>query len=238
MSTLLFVIKHILDGNKFSLQFGIQTIPSIYNATSEDDLKILNGGNLLAPEVGIYEGYRSKKPEGLTGMPFGGGGVIKSIQRDSGLIPTSSSLVNIPINQVDMGSSILRLSFEGDSSNYLRGGTANIVFRNDSEIQIKKTNTSGDPLEYRWEVIEFNNVKGIQRGETYTSGNDYIDININQVDLNKALLFASVRFDDNSINKWHLVLHEEFFKDNTSLRFEWSENVYSAYIAWQVVEFK
>ncbi len=120
------------------------------------------------------------------------GAVIKSIQRGSGSMSTSSTSVNIPISQVDLTKSIIRVTLRGSQTQPARLFVAG-KFNSDIELNFQRVVGTGVAV-FEWEVVEFNNVKSMQSG-TKTSVETATTITqaISSVDTSKSLLFFSFK---------------------------------------------
>lgn len=125
--------------------------------------------------------------------PSGGGSNIKSIQRG---VASVNQALNITINPVDVTKSIVLITVYSNGTwgndhlylGYLSSGT-NLV------IEKGFSNTTGD---IAWQVIEFNNVKSMQRG-TFTDVGGFGAITttktITSVDLSKSMVIGYIKKD-------------------------------------------
>lgn len=168
----------------------------------------------------------------------GGGGVIKSIQRGIAKLDSVSS-IDVTINEVDTTSSIVVIkgltSFYG--GNYRIFETIHSIELIDSTtIRIQRGSVDGD-CDVVWEVIEFDNVKSLQKGTVsgLTVGVDN-DITINSVDVNKTMVFTSFRNSLGTSNSYEL-LQATYLKNATTLTTKGVTGVDTATVNWQVIEF-
>ena len=114
--------------------------------------------------------------------PSGGGSNIKSIQ--SGQVDIASTSIDITISAVDLTKSIPIITYYNNqttpSKSLLR---AKLI--NSTTLRIY-LDTYGNVTPLTWKVIEFNNVKSLQTGDTSSSS-----ITVSSVNVNKSVLFAS-----------------------------------------------
>lgn len=160
---------------------------------------------------------------------------IKSIQR--GIVSNSSfTALTINISKVNLNSSIVRLV---DPPHVAEDGYGafKIDFVNDSQISLERCSQPAS-FELCWEVIEFNNVKSMQRGTTIFSNDSLTELSvvISTINIGKSLIVSSFKRSDTTfsasirgrmIDETHIG-----FKSRTSCA---SNN---ATVAWQVIEFK
>jgi hypothetical protein len=164
----------------------------------------------------------------------GGGIRIKSIQRGvtnfDGTVLTVSTTLTTP---VILANSIVRIIALAGGSDTASTSTANIEFENASTVKMTKSSAINQLLVY-WEVIEFENVKSKQSGKTFT-GNG-LTVTINSVDVNKSLVFSSLR---NDANFGGSVRADSGFvlTSPTQLTFRTSYSSGNTEATWQVIEF-
>jgi hypothetical protein len=121
------------------------------------------------------------------------GSNIKSIQR--GRYENTSALVtiDIPVSTIDMSSSIVLLSVRTSDGRQAYGAITGVITSlNNIRLQVG----IGSSQIIYWTLIEFNNVKSIQRGSfTYSANatNNPSTITINSVNTNKSFVIATHR---------------------------------------------
>ena len=89
--------------------------------------------------------------------------------------------------------------------------------------------TNTKPVDYSWTVIEFNNVKSLQRGDLTLQGASYVSIN--PVNLSKSILLCSI-----ACNSGYRIAYQ--FVSNIQIivrRFTYV-GLYDT-VHWQVIEF-
>lgn len=170
------------------------------------------------------------------GIGVGGGSNIKSVQR--GIVSSGTSApANITISPVDINNSIVLVydTYYGNPATY-------------NKLQIKvrgrltATNTitfeveaGGNGWQTAWQVIEFKNIKSLQKG-TASVGNGTVTLaTISPVDLTKAIVFFSHTTNDTQPEPVDIIL-SVYLLDAQTLK---CCGFYGATktINWHVVEF-
>jgi hypothetical protein len=120
---------------------------------------------------------------GLHGLIGGGGSNIKSVQR--GQLTLSTTQIDITISAVDLTKAIPIIS---SYSNQVTAATTLLRAKliNPTTLRIY-LNTYGNATNVTWDVVEFNNVKSLQIGDTV----DTVATTVSAVNVNKSMLFAS-----------------------------------------------
>lgn len=173
------------------------------------------------------------------GLNGGGGSNIKSIQRGTATIANASaSSPIIAIASVDLTKSIVRIQTSSASGqiNSPADDIAEIHFLNNSQIQVSRVGING-ALPFDWEVIEFNNVKSLQSGNTSYLSKTTLDIVISTIDTAKSMLFYSSKPATTVTNTKNNL--RGTIKTSTTINFASSaqDTVYAQTIYWQVIEF-
>ena len=168
---------------------------------------------------------------GLSGIA--GGAIIKTVQR--GLItemPSTSLEITIP--DVDIDKSVLLVTnFRGGNA-YWNQILGELTASNKITLsRYDATATTG--LQLGWQLLEFSNIKSIQKGKDVMSSPDYgFDITISPVDMQKSIVFLSSKNDSTSTNASYGVRYE--LTGATTLRR--TNNITGNVTAvWYVVEF-
>lgn len=135
----------------------------------------------------MFNSFPQPKPDS------GGGSNIKSIQRGMGSLSTASGVsVAIPITAVDPTKSIALVFFKTTSASATtaaRNVLISIEITNATTITIAKNNAT-DTIEYVWQVIEFNNVKSLQKGTTAVNAAT-VNVALSSVNPAKSIVFIS-----------------------------------------------
>lgn len=129
---------------------------------------------------------------GLHGLIGSGGNVIKSIQTGIFNFEENDIVRNITVDSVNHEKSIVLISTFVDSSGFnqiSRMLSAEIV--SDTNIEIKRGSTSNrsNPILVSWQLIEFDDVKSMQKGIGVRDGSGKTIITIDSVDIAKSLIF-------------------------------------------------
>lgn len=175
------------------------------------------------------------------GGKFGGvagGKNIKSLQ--SGTVTpfnnTTTTTHNIPITAIDVSKSIVRISYFPQGS---AGASAAIsATLSDSSVRLNrygKAQSMSWPI--YWEVIEFENVKSKQIGNSPGNGNISYPITISPVDVSKTLIFHS----QISLNTNAIGMNAQDYSSGLSLTNSTTLNITGsdrAFVDYQIIEFK
>lgn len=173
----------------------------------------------------------------LKGHGIGGGGSnIKSVQRGSVVMTTATK--DIPISAVDMNNAIVLLNF----ASKLGGGSVvkplcqKGQLTSSTNLQITATDYSSNVTVY-WQVVEFNNVKSVQRG-ILAMQNVNKDVTISSINVDKSLIYATNDTSIASSDMNYALSGGYAILNSTTLRFYSPFDSSTKNIAWQVIEFK
>ena len=160
-----------------------------------------------------------------------GGNNVKSVQRGNTKIGRVSTL-NIAISEVDLTKAIVKISpmaYSGNSNLTC----VKAVLTSSTNLQLTIDTAAGSNVgesQLSWEVIEFNNVKSLQKGLKSVTGLNNPQA-ISEVDPTKSILFYSYstkRSQETNVNG--------YLNSSTQLMFSaWGSEIHS--VAWQVIEF-
>lgn len=167
------------------------------------------------------------------GIEVSSGNVTKSIQRGVGTLTTGTTL-DVTISAIDVTKSVATIT-HANASNYASDTLVAIEILNSTTIRIYINTSPSNLVYFAWQVIEFNNVKSLQKG------NNIIDsyqaektVTISSIDANKSLLFFS--FDCSVASSQFSLAHcRGCISNSTTLSFLGYGNGYKCY--WQVIEF-
>lgn len=167
----------------------------------------------------------------LTGQG-GGGSNVKSIQRIHTISQSSTTFTkNYAISSVDINKSVIMISIKSDANAYASWSLLTAKFINSTTIQIQNCSDSIS-VKHDITIIEYNNVKSKQSGNTLATN----QVTINEIDLNKSLLFYSYRRTANATTAEYFTVTGHFY-DNKTLEF-FATTGNDMTIEWQVIEFK
>ena len=160
---------------------------------------------------------------------------IKSIQRGTMSFTASDKTFTATISSVDTTKAIVRVSnFNTDGAAY--EDCFSIKLTNATTITVARQYAGGGTITVCWEVIEFNNVKSIQRGEIVNNSSKPATATISSVNTAKALMFLSFSSCQMNSNPSYFMANYQI-TSATSISIDgYSGTFYSTY-EWQVIEF-
>lgn len=118
-----------------------------------------------------------------------GGSNIKTIQRGSVVVGSTST--NVTISTVDTDKAIVKLSFTPTSTNDPSESLVRGKITTSTNLQLLKNSAASSTTTVYWEIVEFNNIKTLQKGEVNLSTTQSNNITISSVNLNKTIVFDS-----------------------------------------------
>lgn len=203
---ILLAVKNLNDGS-VAADIKSRLIDAI-NSYEPIDTTLLKENKTLIANALISKGTTASADESFSSLAdkiknIKAGTTIKSIQ--SGVIPdTSNSTTEKQLDfsfnltqAVNVANSIIRIT-------YLDGGGGNddVNFRGEfvssTCINVKRVGTGFRSNNIRWEVIEFENAKSIQKGTAFTSTRGTQTISINPVNINKTMVFYNYTYAYNN----------------------------------------
>lgn len=168
-----------------------------------------------------------------------GGSNIKSIQRGTASMISGAINIDVPISSVDLNKAIVLVTFrslsEDSNNNFLYYFGVKAKLTTSTNLNLKRYQGPYQSLEISWTVVEFNNVKSIQRGSLtsiYTSKSDVVTIS--PVDMSKSLLFFSYT-EETGNNGIYYAYVEGVLTNPTTITFT-KQGMAKTY-EWQVIEF-
>jgi hypothetical protein len=166
------------------------------------------------------------------GLNGGGGNNIKSIQRGRAQITTA--LKDITIAGVDLSKSIVILSQQGQTNSTPRELMVMGELTSSTNLQLT-TYAYSSSFYVSWTVIEFKDIKSLQKGKTIVPSFTAVTATVSAVDLSKSILFYS--FKHNWTGQYTAgALAECGIVDSTTLSFQQSQSSEKTF-AWYLVEF-
>ena len=144
--------------------------------------------NLIAANIPV-----GKTIFGVTGSYS----VISKIQRGDATIGADPNYINIPIETVDINKAVVIVrpyyASAGGATPYVSVTRALGYLLNNNTLRLERYSTGN----YRqtkvfWEVVTFKDIKSLQKGQVVSTTRD-TDISISSVDLNKSLIFFSLK---------------------------------------------
>ncbi len=172
----------------------------------------------------------------LTGQG-GGGSNIKSIQR--GLVSMSYDLAayTYTINSVDINNSIVRLNNNLSQNGSADQNVLKSAFVSATQIKIETLSSGATRPNVSWEVIEFKNVKSIQRiTKSIPSSLSSDESTISPINRNKTILFFD--YTAGGTNDMSYLQLSTFISSDNTISFYRKSGSSNFSVNIQVVEFK
>ena len=177
----------------------------------------------------------------ITRRGGGGGSSIKSIQHGiASLYDTTNVAINI--NSVNLNSAIIICTPYRMITRYSAYGMVSAKFLSENQIELRReaADTVYGAVQWNWVVVEFNNVKSVQRGDIIinTADTEHI-IPISDINPEKALVFSSFHGGSARVDTLEVNMHVAI-NNSTSLKIYCSkvDNTYPWKLHWELVEFK
>lgn len=160
---------------------------------------------------------------------------IKSKQRIA--VSLTSTSQNVTISGVDLTKAIVRISYAfGSDSSILGYIFVQATFSSSTNVVLAVNNYSV-AITAVIEVIEFNNVKSLQSGQTSFNGTSS-SITVTSIIINKSILFYSLSSSDvagSGVNVAEVLTHVDL--SNTTAITLQQINVRVKNICWSLIEF-
>lgn len=161
---------------------------------------------------------------------------IKSVQ--NGVFLLSGNTADITINSVDATKSIVLISVAGTSNNIdNQGFFVSAKLTNNTTINLTRLNGQQN-LKVAWTVVEFKNIKSLQKGDVSTGDNTPTKtVTVNAINPSKAILFFNYSSTDPGPSMYQEALNGTI-DSSTSITFSQHSTAKSKNVHWQLVEFK
>ena len=170
-----------------------------------------------------------------SGGGSGGGGAVSRVQTGVTSFANSNAFKQITISQVDLTKSIVRMSYTSDPVPLDHSMVA-INFLNDTTIDIRRNGASDDVNPINWEVIEYEGVKSLQRGQETYSGTSHA-ITISAVDPAKSILVCTFRDDNSTSTEISRFSRAYRLSNATTIQINSLGSATSSIVEYQVIEF-
>ena len=174
------------------------------------------------------------------GIGGSGGDNIKSIQRGS-FLDNKSKNQTVDISEIDLSKSICLIEYDYPRTTMGVSSTQSMLsidFLNNTQIVIRRASEgsalSSDIRLIHWTVVEFNNVKSLQRGSISSSSSGRI-VAITPVNMQKSLIFCSSQGSPSGSMSSAIQAYA-VFQDNSNVEIYPKADYYI--VNWQIVEFK
>lgn len=164
-----------------------------------------------------------------------GGSNVKSIQRGEYSVQTNDTTINISISEVDLDCAIAR--FMGVTNGYGSPDKDLFTAKLTSPTNLRLTRGgSGYTATVAWEIVEFNNVKSVQRGSITASST--LNISIGAVDIAKSLVIFDAYTTGTSASLFGESTRQVVLTSSTNLRILSHITSTLSTLEWKVIEFK
>lgn len=167
----------------------------------------------------------------------GGGANIKSSQKIESYLDTSVQYVDVPITPIDTTVSIVLLSYQSAAADNPSAISILAEIINSTTVRVSRAGATGSLVWFNIEVVEFNNVKSLQRGKlTVTSSEGDSNIAITSVNLAKSFAVGSFASSKTEVAiRWVQYRYRLTATNQLRLTLPWDG---AGLFAWQVIEFK
>jgi hypothetical protein len=159
---------------------------------------------------------------------------INTVVRGSRTIQSSESSVTLALGGFDFNKSVVMINW--------RGGTDACeipmaeIFSN-GNLQLSVFSNRGNYIDVEYQILEFSNVKSIQRGTSSLENDMYanpVNVTISPVNTSKSLLFFT--YKSSITGTQYVFFVKGQITSSTNIQFKWGA-VYPMTINWNVVEF-
>ncbi len=215
--------------NTITTQSGQYTIPQGYHSGSGK--VTASFANLIASNVrnGVNVG-------GIIGNLVEGAGIL-SVQRGSGTMAGTTLNASIPISNVDMSKSVVMPIYTKTTS----GATGSYIFMltgrltTGTNLRLERLyGVSSTPVTYYWQVVEFSNLKSLQKGSYTLLSAAEGSVAISSINLNKSILLFNYTPYGLNADAVHV---GGTIASATNIIFSRTDTTGSPIIDWQVIEF-
>lgn len=169
----------------------------------------------------------------IGGLNSGGGSSVKSIQR--GTYAFLGTTKDITINSVDINKSIVKITFTGDAGNPANYSLVLGKLTSSTILNLSSVIASGT-FNVSWEVIEFDNIKSLQKGEVIQTDTVATQPTISPVNVGKSFIVSSFKSSNSTNNIVVAGLSEYSIINNTTISFL-NRVTGTKTFYWYVVEF-
>lgn len=161
-----------------------------------------------------------------------GGSNIKSIQNGNATLTLSTT--NITISSVNVSNAIVKISVSATGTN-TNTNLVSATLTSPTNLELI-VNSTGGGLNVQWDVIEFNNVKSKQVGNTgFGSPTGNFNISITNVNFLKSMLFFSYDSPTSSTTIANAMVSGNLTSNTNILFIKKTATIYN--VKWQVIEF-
>lgn len=179
--------------------FGITIVPHVdsgasptlsINGLTAVPLKNIDG-TVIQMKAGKPYAFRKVGTDFLASSS-GGGVTIKTLQRGTTVIGVNQDIVNVTITSVDATKAIIRFGFYTNTNVASKAFVTGVFSNNTTLLFARNVSDASATVTIYWEVIEFGNVKSVQKGSTSSAvSSSGTNVTISEVNTSNSLIFYS-----------------------------------------------
>jgi hypothetical protein len=164
------------------------------------------------------------------------GSSIKSVQRGATQIDSGQNTKTLSISSVDLSKAVVKFTAYNPAETDPANCAIRVFFIDHQQLYfIMRANVDILAVQIFWEVIEFNNVKSIQRGSVTSIAGGGQTITISEINPAKSFVFASHSHTLTGAAIVRAMVQKLCITDSTTLTHSASYN--QSDLEWQVIEF-
>jgi hypothetical protein len=164
----------------------------------------------------------------------GGGSSIKSIQSGESSMSGLTNL-DITISEVNLINSIVIIYERSSTTAAAQSLKVKGKLTNYTTLNLTRSSSATSSAYVSWQVIEFNNVKSLQKGDYVLTTTSAETVTIASVNVTKSILIFSFSSTSTTTSSGGACLCSGYLSNSTTITFQ--KGVVDANIHWQVIEF-
>lgn len=165
-----------------------------------------------------------------------GGSNIKSIQTFYVALGTATLTYDITLSTVDMDKSVVLIDTYNTASEQIKFSSFYAELTSSTNVKVTRyAQPSANTVTVSVTVIEYNNVKSLQRGLKSFDGNPSRNVTISAVNVDKSLIFIS---KSSATTTAGFIIPNGYARLSSTTNLNYTEGgTYTRDFAWQVIEF-
>jgi hypothetical protein len=169
--------------------------------------------------------------------PDSGGNNIKSMQSGTATLGSGVATLTVPISEVNLSRAVVILTMNANTGTTPAEIMVRAMISDSTTVQLDRS-SGGNSVTVNWQVIEFNNVKSLQKG-TFGVGSTQGIANISPVVFAKTMYFWSYWNNSTTVTagSYHLGFDTSKVTSNNQIIFKPIDTSGTKSVHWQVVEF-
>jgi len=166
---------------------------------------------------------------------FGSGGNnIKSIQRGVVTLPVGTLLTNVTISTIKSSDSVVIISSRASGNDGANELCIKAKITSSTNLELSRYGSTVDAVSISWQVIEFTNIKSLQKGDYTFASQGEVTTTISPINTSKSIILFSFKTAYNGSGSGYCVGK---ILDSTTIAFSCLTSLQSLDTHWQVVEF-